>query len=80
MTRKQKMKHRNVALRFTSTTGMMGNMNKQSKKDTWTEKKKIAEPENKKEEEIEKNEEITMVEFQLEDNETKSWSSWESRQ
>ena len=34
MTRKQKMKQRNVALRFTSTTGMMGNMNKQSKKDT----------------------------------------------
>ena len=55
-------------------------MNKQSKKDTWTEKKKIAEPENKKEEEIEKNEEITMVEFQLEDNEPKSWSSWENRQ
>ena len=44
----------------------------QTKEDTGIEKEKIAEPENNKEEEIEKNEEIFMVELQSEDNEKKS--------
>ena len=43
----------------------------QIKEVTGIEKEKIAEPENNKEEEIEKNEEIAMVEFQSEDNEKK---------
>ena len=44
----------------------------QIKEVTGIEKEKIAEPENNKEEEIEKNEEITMVGMQSEDNETKA--------
>ena len=44
----------------------------QIKEFTGIEKEKIAEPENNKDEEIEKNEEIAMVEFQSEDNEKKA--------
>ena len=44
----------------------------QIKEVTGIEKEKIAEPENNKEEEIEKNEEIAMVESQSEDNEKKA--------
>ena len=40
--------------------------------DTGIEKEKIAEPENNKKEEIEKNEEVTIVELQSEDNEKKA--------
>ena len=41
------------------------------KEDTGIKKEKIAKPENNKEEENEKNEEINMVELQSEDNEKK---------
>ena len=72
LTGKQKMKQGNVILRFTSITGMMRNMNKLRRTPEFCkEKKKIAEPENSKEEEIEKNEEIFMLELQSEDNEKK---------
>ena len=43
----------------------------QIKKKTGIEKEKVAEPENNNEEEIERNEEIFMVELQSEDNEKK---------
>ena len=66
ITGKQKMKHRNVTLRFMSITEMMRNMNKLRR--TLELKKKKTEPENNKEEEIVKNEDITMVELQSEDN------------
>ena len=45
---------------------------KQIKESTGIEKKKVAEPENNNEEEIEKNEEIFMFELQSEDNEKKA--------
>ena len=66
ITGKQKMKHRNVTLRFMSITEMMRNMNKLRR--TLELKKKKTEPENNKEEEIVKNEDIKMVELQSEDN------------
>ena len=44
----------------------------QIKENIRIEKEKVAEPENNNEEEIEKNEEIFMVELQSEDNEKKS--------
>ena len=46
MTGKERMKHRNVTLRFTSITGMMKNVNKLRR--TLELKKNIAEPENNK--------------------------------
>ena len=66
ITGKQKMKHRNVTLRFMSITEMKRNMNKLRR--TVELKKKKTEPENNKEEEIVKNEDIKMVELQSEDN------------
>ena len=46
MTGKERMKHKNVTLRFTSITGMMKNMNKLRR--TLELKKNIPEPENNK--------------------------------
>ena len=71
MTGKQKMKHRNATLRFTSITGMMME-HEQIKENSRIEKEKVAEPENNNEEEIEKNEKIFMVESQSEDYEKKA--------
>ena len=68
MTGKQKIKHRSMTLRFMSITGMMRNIKKLRRtlelKNKELENQKIT-----KQEEIEKNEEITMVELQSENNE-----------
>ena len=68
MTGKQKIKHRSMTLSFMSITGMMRNIKKLRRtlelKNKELENQKII-----KQEEIEKNEEITMVELQSENNE-----------
>ena len=71
MTGKQKMKHRNVTLRFTSITGMMWNMSK-LRRTPEPKKRKLQNQKINNEEEIENNEEIFMVELQSEDNEKKA--------
>ena len=77
MTRKQKMKHRNVTLKL-NDDNRNNEKHKQNKNGSKIEKEKNAEPQNKKEkhpnqreEEIEKDEEIITRELQSEDKEKK---------
>ena len=58
------MKHRNVILKFMSIIEMMKNMNKTMRTLKLERRKMQNQIENNKEEEIEKNEEIIMVELQ----------------
>ena len=78
MTRKQKMKHRNVTLKL-NDDNRNNEKHKQNKNGSKIEKEKNAEPQNKKEkhpnqreEEIEKDEEIITRDLQSEDKEKKA--------
>ena len=67
MTGKQKIKHRSMTLRFASITGMVRNI-KKLRRTLELKKKELGNQKITKEEQIENNEEITMVELHSENN------------